>query len=290
MKVSGFTFLKNASMLGYPFIQSIQSALPLCDEYVVNVGDSDDDTLNMVKAINSPKIRIIQSQWNEQMKTKGYVYGQQKMIALFNCTGDWAFYLEADEVIHENDIPKIREGMQKYLHNEKVEALVFDFIHFYGNHKTYVWSPGWYRKEVRIIKNTIRSYAPDGLFFVVLESNKKGRYPRAAHSNAIIYHYGWVRTEKQMTEKIKSVSKYWASTYSDIDYSQIDSNILREFKGTHPLVMKDYLPKDIKSIFKADSNHVLTKREKKHRLAIKIEKMFGLDLSKKHFKLIKDPS
>jgi hypothetical protein len=224
------------------------------------------------------------------MKTKGYVYGQQKMIALFNCTGDWAFYLEADEVIHENDIPKIREGMQKYLHNEKVEALVFDFIHFYGNHKTYVWSPGWYRKEVRIIKNTIRSYAPDGLFFVVLESNKKGRYPRAAHSNAIIYHYGWVRTENQMNEKIKSVSKYWASTYSDIDYSQIDSNILREFKGTHPVVMKDYLPKDIKSIFKADSNHVLTKREKKHRLAIKIEKMFGLDLSKKHFKLIKDPS
>ena len=277
-------------MHGYSFIQSIQSALPLCDEYVVNVGDSDDDTLNMVKAINSPKICIIHSHWNEQMKTKGYVYGQQKMIALFNCTGDWAFYLEADEVIHENDIPKIREGMQKYLHNEKVEALVFDFIHFYGNHKTYVWSPGWYRKEVRIIKNTIRSYAPDGLFFVVLESNKKGRYPRAAHSNAIIYHYGWVRTEKQMNEKIKSVSKYWASTYSDIDYSQIDSNILREFKGTHPVVMKDYLPKDIKSIFKADPNHVLTKREKKHRLAIKIEKMFGLDLSKKHFKLIKDPS
>ena len=259
-------------MHGYPFIQSIQSALPLCDEYVVNVGDSDDDTLNMVKAINSPKIRIIHSHWNEQMKTKGYVYGQQKMIALFNCTGDWAFYLEADEVIHENDIPKIREGMQKYLHNEKVEALVFDFKRFYGNHKTYVWSPCWYRKEVRIIKNTIRSYAPDGLFFVVLESNKKGRYPRAAHLNAIIYHYGWVRTEKQMTEKIKSVSKYWASTYSDIDYSQIDSNTLREFKGTHPVVMKDYLPKDIKSIFKADPNHVLTKREKKHRLAIKIVK------------------
>ncbi|MCL0074734.1 glycosyltransferase [Thermodesulfovibrionales bacterium] len=289
MKISCFTFLRNANILGYPFIESIKSVLPLCDEYIVNVGDSEDNTLEMVKSIGDPKIRVIQSQWNEAMKRKGYVYGQQKMIALFNCTGDWAFYLEADEVIHEDDLPKIREAMQKYLRNDGVEALVFDYIHFYGNHKTYAWSHAWYRREARVIKNSIRSFAPDGLFFVVLESNKKGRYPRAALADATVYHYGWVRSEKQMNEKLKKVGKYWGATHADIDYSQIDSSILKEFKGTHPKVMKDWLPKDVKSIFKADTNHVLTKREKRHRLALKLEKMFRLDLSKKHFKLKKEP-
>ena len=53
----------------------------------------------LVREIGDPKIRIIPTQWNERIRSdysvKGYVYGQQKSIALFNCTGDWAFYLEA---------------------------------------------------------------------------------------------------------------------------------------------------------------------------------------------------
>lgn len=288
MKVSGFTFLRNAHILGYPFIESIKSALPLCDEYIVNIGDSEDDTLEMVKAINSPKIRIIQSQWNENMRTRGYVYAQQTNIALFQCRGDWAFYLQGDEVIHEDDIPKIKESMQKYLNDDRVEALVFDFIHFYGNHMTYICSPGWYRRECRIIKNNKRIFFPsDGQFFVVLVSNRKARYPRAAHSNAKIYHYGWVRDEEKMNEKLRKVVKYWGGTHSKIDYTQVDPKVLHEFKGTHPTVMKDWLPKDVTSVFRADPRHVLTKREKKHRLVMKLEQIFKLDLSKKHFKLVR---
>lgn len=287
MKISCFTFLRNAHILGYPFVESIKSALSLCDEFIVNIGESEDDTFEMVRAIESPKIRIIQSQWNEKMTTRGYVYGQQKSIAHFNCTGDWAFYLEADEVIHEDDIPKIRMAMERHLDDKDVEALVFDYIHFYGNHKTYAWGPAWYRKEVRIIKNSIRAYSPDGLFFVVLSSNKRGRYPRAALTGAKIYHYGWVRSEKQMNEKVKHISKYWGNSPHIVDYSKIDHKVLREFKGTHPAVMKDWLPKDVNSIFKADPTHVLTRREKKHRLALRLEKIFSTDLSKKHFTLVK---
>ena len=103
-KVSGFTFIRNGMQLGYPFIASIQSILPIVDEFVIAVGESEDDTLSQIQALNEPKIRIIQTVWNENMRDKGYVYGQQKMIAQFNCTGDWAFYLEGDEVVHENDL------------------------------------------------------------------------------------------------------------------------------------------------------------------------------------------
>ena len=158
MKVSAFTFIKNGQILGYPFIQSIQSILPIVDEFVINVGQSEDDTLTLIQSINNPKIRIIQSTWNDNMHDRGYVYGQQKMIAQFNCTGDWAFYIEGDEVYHEDDLDKIKASMQAHVDNPEVEALVFDFYHFYGNANSYLASPGWYRSEARIIKNSIRSY------------------------------------------------------------------------------------------------------------------------------------
>jgi len=124
------------------------------------------------------------------VKLKGFAYGQQKSIALFNCTGDWAFYLEADEVLHEDDLPRIQEAMRSHLNDPRVEALVFDYVHFYGNQNTYAWSPGWYRTAPRILRNNIPAWAPKGLFFMVLKDHKHGRHPKAARVNATIYHYG----------------------------------------------------------------------------------------------------
>jgi len=286
MKVSAFTFIKNGQILGYPFIQSIQSILPIVDEFIINVGQSEDDTLALIQSINSPKIRIIQSTWNENMHDRGYVYGQQKMIAQFNCTGDWAFYIEGDEVYHENDLEKIKESMRIYVDDSEVEALVFDFYHFYGNSNSYLDSPGWYRTEARIIKNSVRSYAPDGLFWLVLDSNKKGRYPKAKHTGARCYHYGWVRSEDQMNLKSEKVQKYWGGEPSKIDYSQMDQTIIKKFSGSHPKVVNDWLPKG-QGVYKADPAYQPSKKQKKHRLMLKLEKLFGLELSKKHFKLIK---
>jgi len=285
MKVSAFTFIKNGQILGYPFLQSIQSILPIVDEFVINVGSSEDETLDMIRSIQDKKVRIIQSKWNDGMHNRGYVYGQQKMIAQFNCTGDWAFYIEGDEVYHEKDLEKIHKSMELHLNDSKVEALVFDFKHFYGNANTILDSPGWYRKEARIIKNSVRSYAPDGLFWLVLESNKKGRYPWAKHTGASCYHYGWVRSEDQMNLKSTKVQKYWGGDPVKIDYTQMDQSIIRPFQGTHPKIVENWLPKDI-GIFEVDPSYKLTQKQKNHRLKIKIEKLFSIDLSKKHFKLV----
>ena len=286
MKVSGFTFIKNGQILGYPFLQSIQSILPIVDEFVINVGESEDDTLALIQSIESDKIRIIQSKWNDSMQDRGYVYGQQKMIAQFNCTGDWAFYVEGDEVYHEDDLDKIKASMQTHVDNPNIEALIFDFYHFYGNANSYLDSPGWYRSEARIIKNSVRSYAPDGLFWLVLESNKKGRYPWAKHTGVNCYHYGWVRSEDEMNLKSEKVKKYWGSKHVKIDYSQMDLSIIKKFSGTHPTVVQDWLPR-VEGVFQVDPKYTLTKKQKKHLLMIKLEKLFGLELSKKHFKLVK---
>ena len=286
MRVSAFTFLKNGQILGYPFIESIMSILPIVDEFVINIGECEDDTLQLVKSISSSKIRIIESKWSDKMIDRGYVYGQQKMIAQFNCTGDWLFYIEGDEVYHEDDLNKIRDSMGLHLADTQVEALVLDFYHFYGNSNSYLDSPGWYRSEARIIKSSVRSYAPDGLFWLVLEKNKIGRYPRAKKVNAHCYHYGWVRSEYQMNLKSEKVQKYWGKEPVKIDYSQIDQTIIKEFKGSHPSIMSNWLPKK-KGLYSADKSYKLNKKQKKHRQIIKLEELLGLELSKKHFKLVK---
>lgn len=290
MTVSGFTFLRNPIKLGYPFTASIRSILPIVDEFVVALGPSDDGTEAALREIGDPKIRIIPTRWNERIRSdysvKGYVYGQQKSIAQFNCTGDWAFYLEADEVVHEDDLPKIQAAMKTYLDNERVEALAFDYLHFYGNANTYAWSPRWYRTEARIIRNTIPAWGPEGLFFVVLEKHKKGRYPRAAHTGARIYHYGWVRSEQEMNLKFQAVEKYWSSRTVTVNYADVDPQTLREFTGTHPKVVQDWLP-SAKGQFQADPNHKLTRREKKHRMMLKIESWLGVRFNKKHYRLVK---
>jgi hypothetical protein len=291
MKVSGFTFLRNGRKLGYPFVASIRSILPIVDEFVIALGPCDDDTEQMLRGISDPKIRIIPTRWNERIQpgysVNGFVYGQQKSIALFNCTGDWAFYLEADEVVHEDDLPKIRAAMEKHLDDPRVEALAFDYLHFYGNANTMVWSPGWYRSEVRVIRNTIPAWSSEALFFNVVDGHKKSRYPRAAHAGATIYHYGWVRSEAQMNLKSASVQKYWDdSKPKPTDYSQIDSAVLKLFSGSHPKIVQDWLPA-AEGIFQADPNHQLTSREKKHRRMMKLEQWFGFQFSKRHYQLVR---
>lgn len=284
--ISGFTFIRNGVELGFPFEASIRSLLPLVDEFVVVVGKSNDDTLARIHAIASPKIRVIETIWNERMADRGFVYAQQKMIAQFACTGDWAFYLEGDEVVHEAELANIRASVDQHHQNPNVEALVFDYFHFYGTPDFVANSPAWYRRECRLIRNTIRSYAPDGQYWLITADHKKGRNPQAALANAHIYHYGWVRSNEAMQKKLDQVSKFWSHAAPEIRYSQFDAQALQPFTGTHPELVKSWLESSAEKSFTIDPNYKLSKREKRHRWLMKLEKAFSLDFSRKHFKLV----
>jgi hypothetical protein len=288
MKISGFTFIRNGSLLGYPYIESLKSLLMVADEVVVAVGNSADDTLDQIRAIGDPRIRIIETTWNECMQDRGYVYAQQKMVAQFCCSGDWAFYLEGDEVIHEKDAPVIRATLQQHLNNPKVEALAFDYHHFYGSPNTVARSPAWYRKAVRVIRNSVRNYSPDGLFFVVMDRNKLGRYPRAALANVPIYHYGHVRSPEAMQRKVNLVSKYWRHEPKKHDYREIDPLTIVEFQGSHPAIVQPWLAQHTEPSFAPNPQHRLSKRERKHRWLMKLERLLGgADLTRKHYSLVR---
>ncbi len=284
--ISGFTFIRNGVELGFPFEASIRSLLPLVDEFVVVVGKSNDDTLSRIHAIGSPKIRVIETIWNERMADRGFVYAQQKMIAQYACTGDWAFYLEGDELVHQAELANIRASVDQHHANPSVEALVFDYFHFYGTTDFVANSPAWYRRECRLIRNTIRSYAPDGQYWLITANHKKGRNPQAALANAQIYHYGWVRSNEAMQKKMEQVSKFWSHGAPTIRYSQFDAQVLQPFTGTHPELIKPWLESSAEKSFTIDPDYKLSKREKRHRWLMKLEKAFGLDFSRKHFKLV----
>ena len=285
--ISGFTFIRNGSSLGFPFVESIRSLLPLVDEFVVAAGQGNDDTLQRIRAINSPKIRIIETVWNERMGDRGFVYAQQKMIAQYACTGDWAFYLEGDEVVHEDDLPRIRASVNQHHANPEVEALVFDYVHFYGTPDYVSISPGWYRRECRLIRNTIRSYAPDGQYWLVMHEHKKPRFAHCALANARIFHYGWVRKQDQMQAKLNQVAKYWeGSTPMQIAYANFDASMVKKFSDTHPAVMAEWNKNGAEQSISFNPHYQLTRKEKKYRVSKWIEDHTGLDFSKKHFKLV----
>lgn len=290
MKVSLFTFIRNGVKLGYPFVESIRSALPIADEYIVAIGPSDEDeedaTLRSIEAVNDCRIKILKVRWNEKMQTAGFVYGQQKMLAQSQCMGDWAFYLEADEVLHERDLETIKDSMQRHLVDDKVDALVFDYVHFFGSPNYQAVSPGWYKRAPRIIRNSVRTVACDGLFWNVIVNNQKMRWPRAALAGAKIYHYGHVRPLEAMNKKQESVERYWNKIPRRLARYQIDPRALRKYTGEHPEIMRDWLAQKADYAFEPDISYVPTARDKRHRWGLFLERFLGIDLSRKHFKLV----
>jgi len=243
MKVSGFTFVRNAVRYDYPVVEAIQSVLPLCAEMVVAVGNSDDDTLALIRSIPSDKIRIIETVWDDNVRDNGRVLALEtdKAFKAIDPTADWAFYIQADEVMHEKYIDTVREAMERYKDNPAVEGLLFDYVHFYGSYDFVGTSYRWYRREVRVVRNRkdIFSYR-DAQGFRILPNRKL----QVKHIPAAIYHYGYVREPKAMQNKQVSFNRYWHSDdwidqniprVSEFDYSEIDR--LERFQGTHPQVM-----------------------------------------------------
>ena len=128
--ISGFTFVRDAVRLDYPIVESIRSALPIVSEYVVNVGDCTDNTLEVIEAIGDPRIRIVRTDWNPERFVAGATNADQTNIALDHCTSPWCLYLQADEVIHEEDFRRIQEAVAEYDHREDVDGLLFHYNHF----------------------------------------------------------------------------------------------------------------------------------------------------------------
>ena len=209
MKLSGFTFVRNAVRAEYPVTESISSILPIVDEFIVNVGLDDDGTLDLIQSLKDPKIKIIKSQWNPNAKTGGSVFAQQTNIALFNCMGKWAFYLQADEVFHEEDLPIIVDYVDRYIDDDRVEGLAMRQLNFWGDYKTLIAVyPYWERRRCWIVKPHLfaLSCGDAARFAVVPKYKKKAHRLRAIETEARLFHYFAVKTKRGLGEKYQKSS------------------------------------------------------------------------------------
>lgn len=279
MKVSGFSFIKNAVHFGYPIVESITSVLPLCDEFVIAVGDSTDGTRQLIENINDNRIRIVDTTWDETIRIGGRVLATEtdKAFKAIASDSDWAFYIQGDEVLHEKYLRTVEAAMVQYKNDKRVDGLLFKYLHFWGSFDFVGDSSRWYRNEIRIIKNdkSIYSYR-DAQGFRKGDNQKLHVKP----IDAYIYHYGWVREPKTMQNKALGVGKYWSEEgydeqkvkfdENDFDYNKID--VLKKFTGTHPSVMKGRIDRNN---WKFDFDIAKNKPKLKDRFKNTLEKLTG---------------
>ena len=257
MRVSGFTFARNAVRLGYPLEESIRSVLPLVDEMVVNVGRSDDGTLDLVQGIGDPRIVVVESVWDESSLTRGRVLAEQTDIALDRCTGEVCLYAQADEVIHEDDHEALRASLSRLHGDAAIEGLVFDYVHFYGSFHTVGVSRRWYRQEVRAFRSGLgvrswkdaqgfRLWAPPPGFTGErprsLKTGDPARKLRVAPSGARVFHYGWVRPPEFQKSKMAEFERLYEGDGAlgrrlSEGFSYDVEEKVRVFGGTHPATM-----------------------------------------------------
>jgi hypothetical protein len=245
MKITGFTFIKNAVLFGYPVEEAIRSILPLCDEVVVAVGDSEDATRDLIASID-PKVRIIDTVWDPSLREGGAVLADETNKAFRAITGnpDWCIYIQGDEVLHEQYLDTVQKAMHKWKDHAEVDGLLFKYKHFYGSFDYVASSSRWYRNEIRVIRHDPSIYS-----YRDAQGFRKGNDEklRVKAVDAYMYHYGWVRPPRVMMDKKRNFGNYWGGdridenfireNSGDFDYSQIDA--LEKFQGTHPAVMQE---------------------------------------------------
>jgi hypothetical protein len=280
MKVAGFTFIRNAVQFDFPVVEAINSILPLCDEFFVAVGQSEDGTRDLIQKISPLKIRIIDTVWNDELRNGGAVYADETNKAFNAIPADyeWCFYIQGDEVLHEKYIDMVKTAMQKWLVVNQVEGLLFNYRHFYGTYDYTGDSRHWYRREVRIIRNDkkIRSYHDAQGF------RKNGRKIMVVPADAEIYHYGWVRHPLFMQKKIDAIKQFYEGVTRDeaivktidpeFNYGR-NYDALARFTGTHPQVM---LPRIARLNWQVDIDVKKKNMNLRYRMLYWFEKMTGI--------------
>jgi len=293
--VSGLTIIRNGVRLNYPFIEAIRSVLPICDEYIVVAGDSDDETLEYLAALDSEKVRVVHTEWSPLVRPQKCLLAQQTNIGLGFCRGRWCLNLQGNEVIHEKDLPHLRQLMENHADNESVEAMLVERLTFWSDYDHYIpVYPRRFKYTARIIRPNIGTYSiRDGMSFAVFDNfSTSGRYPNAVDTGVDLYRYDYVHSLEQQARKFAdAVHRSGTSVRAGEDYfyTHYPRQFIARFEGTHPEVMATRINSS------AQPNRLdlgrcrtrLSAGERKRLLESSIYNRFGLpNLSRNRFKLI----
>jgi len=240
--LSGFTLVRNAVQLNFPIVPAIASVLEVCDEVVVNIGKSDDETRDVVAGIGDARVRIIDSEWD--LSKGDDMLAQETQRAMDACRGSWGIYVQADEVLHEQGARILGQRVADWDRDERVEGMLVDYLHFYGGFDRVATNRQWYRREVRCIRlgRDIRPYQGAQGFRVGPDYRKI----RARPTGAQMFHYGWARPAQTIREKLEVTKRMypWASERLDRELKRGTLKwipLLRQFRGAHPAAAQSWI-------------------------------------------------
>jgi len=242
--LSGFTLVRNAVKLDFPIVPALRSVLEVCDEVVVNVGKSEDETRDLVASIDDPRVRILDTVWD--LSKRNTMISIETQRAMDACKGSWGIYIQADEVLHETGARILKEKVAEWDRESRVEGLLVKYLHFYGGFDRIATNRRWYRREVRCIRlgRDIRPFQGAQGFRVGADS----RRIRARPTNAEMFHYGWARPAKAIREK-REISKTiypWQKEQLERELQRPGAGLewiplLKAFTGTHPRAAADWI-------------------------------------------------
>ncbi len=280
--VDGFTYVRNGFAMGYPFLASIRSVLPFVNQMIVVVGNSTDGTREAVLNLNSEKITIVDSVWDEEKRKSGEIFREQSDIGIGYLKGDWAFHIQADEVLMEDVGAKIIKFIELADKMERVDGLLFPFLHFWGDYNHIRHTRKTNAFEIRAFKNhrNVRSYRDSQGFriFDPLSGNSKGKKLRVLKTDIPIFHYSYTRPPKLMSKKCNYFERFyhsdeWLESHArkeDFDFNKVDR--LTEYNGPHPVYMKETIQnKDWEFHYDPSKSNMRLK----DRLMYPVEKYFG---------------
>ncbi len=240
--LSGFTIVRNAVKLDFCIVPAVRSLLEVCDEVVVNVGVSEDETRDVVASIKDPRVRILDSRWD--FTQRNAMLGQETLKAMRACRGSWGIYIQADECLHEDGARILKEKVAECDGDERVEGLLVQYRHFYGGFDTIATSRRWYRREVRCVRlgQDIRPYQGAQGFRVGPELRKI----RARETDAVMYHYGWARPARAIKEKLEISKTIYPWGKERLAEEQARGYLewiplLRHFTGEHPRAAREWV-------------------------------------------------
>lgn len=282
MKVAGFTIIRNAIKFDFPIVEAIQSILPICDKVFVAVGDSDDETRKLIESIDATKIVIFDTVWDKKLTVGGMVLADEtnKVFQQIPSEYDWCFYIQGDEVFHEDGLATAKEAMTTYKNDYNIDGLLVNYLHFYGSYDYVATSSNWYKKEIRIIRNNKKIYSyKDAQGF---RKNKDEKL-NVKFVNAFMHHYGWVKEPTVMMDKLFNTGTIWQSINLEeareqnkhlvsFDYSEIDA--LSLYSKSHPKVM---LKRIYSKNWKFDYDVTYNKLSFKNRFKQFCQKLFKID-------------
>jgi len=290
MKVTGFTFIRNAVKFDYPVVEAIKSILPICNDFIVAVGKSDDSTLELIQNIDKQRIKIVETTWDDspEMKVGGKVFALEtnKAFQAIPDDSDWAFYIQGDEIIHEKYLDNIQAEMLKWKDDKQVDGLLFHYLHFYGSYDYVGISPKWYDKEIRVIRNDKKIYS-----YRDAQGFRKGNNQKlnVKATDAFVYHYGWVKEPGTMMRKVENAYSYYrdqelpARAIADqmFDYYSIDA--LSAFTESHPHVMKERIEK---KNWKFDYDFSFNRLSFRYKTKIFLKKYMGINTYYENYNMI----